>query len=97
MMRPQSLQCPELRANLRSSRDVGPQFHGMSVQHFTPCRPRISRPVGPLFHGMSVQFVMQDSHGYRGLFSQGKEIAGGPREVVHAQDSRDIAASGRGV
>jgi putative transposase len=42
---------------LRNSRDVGPRFHGMSVQHFTRCRPGISRHVGPGFHGMSVQFV----------------------------------------
>jgi hypothetical protein len=42
---------------VRNSRDVGPRFHGMSVQHFTRCRPGISRHVGPAFHGMSVQFV----------------------------------------
>jgi hypothetical protein len=82
---------------LRNSRDVGPRFHGMSVQHFAACRPGISRHVGPVFHGMSVQFVRQDNHGYGGLFSQGKEIAGGPSEVVDAQDPRNIAAAGRGV
>jgi hypothetical protein len=82
---------------MRNSSDVGPGFHGMSVQHFTPCWPGISRHVGPRFHGMPVQFVRQDNHGYRGLFSQGKETDGGPSEVVHAQDTRGIAASGRRV
>jgi len=41
--------------NVRNSRDVGPRFQRMSVQHFTACRPPISRHVGPRFHGMSVQ------------------------------------------
>jgi len=40
---------------VRNSRDVGPRFQRMSVQHFTACRPPISRHVGPRFHGMSVQ------------------------------------------
>jgi LmbE family N-acetylglucosaminyl deacetylase len=47
----------EMSGCLRNSRDVGPRFHSMSVQHFTRCRPGISRHVGPGFHGMSVQFV----------------------------------------
>jgi hypothetical protein len=42
---------------LRNSRDVGPRFHRMSVQHFTACWPPISRHAGPSFHGMSVQFM----------------------------------------
>jgi tetratricopeptide (TPR) repeat protein len=42
---------------MRNSRDGGPRFHGMSVQHFSLCRPGISRHVGPVFHGMSVQLV----------------------------------------
>jgi hypothetical protein len=45
------------RPALRNSRDVGPRFHVMSVQDFTPCRPGISRHVGPPFHVMSVQLV----------------------------------------
>jgi hypothetical protein len=44
-------------AFVRNSRDVGPRFHVMSVQDFTPCRPGISRHVGPPFHVMSVQLV----------------------------------------
>ena len=72
-------------------------IHAMAVHGFTACRPGISRHAGPPFHGMSVQFVMLDNHGYRDLFSQGKEIDGGPSEVVDAQGSRGIAASGRGV
>ena len=82
---------------LRNSRHVGPRFHGKPVQDFTGCRPGVSRHVGPAFQGMSVQFVRQDNHGYRCLFSEGKEIAGGASEVVHAQDSRGFKASGRGV
>lgn len=82
---------------LRNSRDVGPRFHGMPVQDFRACRPGISRHVGPAFQSMSVQFVRQDNHGYRGLFPQGGEIDGGPSEVVHAADSRDFTAPGRGV
>ena len=46
-----------IHGGVRNSRDVGPRFHVMSVQHFTRCRPGISRHVGPGFHGMSVQFV----------------------------------------
>lgn len=82
---------------MRNSRDVGPRFHGMPVQDFRACRPGISRHVGPAFQSMSVQFVRQDNHGYRGLFPQGGEIDGGPSEVVHAADSRDFTAPGRGV
>jgi hypothetical protein len=49
---------PEIRdVNLRNSRDVGPRFHSMSVQHFTACRPPVSDHVGPPFHGVSVQFM----------------------------------------
>jgi cardiolipin synthase len=47
----------DMQMFMRNSRDVGPRFHGMSVQHFGRCRPGISRHVGPAFHGMSVQFV----------------------------------------
>jgi hypothetical protein len=43
--------------NVRNSRDVGPRFHSMSVQHFTACRPPVSDHVGPPFHGVSVQFM----------------------------------------
>src|SRR5215831_11214137 len=82
---------------MRNSRDVGPRFHGMPVQDFRACRPGISRHVGPAFQSMSVQFVRQDNHGYRGSLSARGEIDGGPSEVVHAADSRDFTAPGRGV
>src|SRR5262249_13205073 len=87
----------EPRTYLRNSRDVGPRFHGMPVQDFRACRPGISRHVGPAFQSMSVQFVRQDNHGYRGSLSARGEIDGGPSEVVHAADSRDFTAPGRGV
>ena len=48
---------PRVAQPLRNSRDVGPRFHSMSVQHFTACRPPVSDHVGPPFHGVSVQFM----------------------------------------
>jgi len=77
-------------------------IHAMSVHGFTASRSKISGDVGQGFHDMSVQhftacrsrWVRRDNHGYRGLFSEEKEIVGGPSEVVHAQDSRGFKASG---
>lgn len=54
-----------------------------------PCRSTIPPDVGPWFHGMSVQKMKRDNR--LRLLSR-KVSNGGSSEVVHAQDSGDIAA-----